>query len=132
MNYKFEIPEFKGAGVYVIINKTTGMCYVGQSEDIYMRFRVHKRLLKTRKHYCKNLQADYDNGCRFKCLVLKEISRYDRHRLLMYEDYFIMCLRSRDVKLYNTDKHNQTANDFFIRASQIDENVSNILTYTKK
>jgi group I intron endonuclease len=49
----------KIAAVYRIVNKATGVCYVGQSQNVYKRLREHFRLLREKKHDNKWLQRAY-------------------------------------------------------------------------
>jgi len=37
-------------GVYRIVNRATGVCYVGQSQNVHKRLKEHMRLLRNNKH----------------------------------------------------------------------------------
>lgn len=47
-------------GIYKIVNKTTGQCYVGQSQRIEKRLKEHFRLLRWNKHPNQHLQNAYN------------------------------------------------------------------------
>ena len=48
------------AGVYKIVNKATGQCYVGQSQRVKKRIKEHFRLLRWGKHNNSRLQHAYN------------------------------------------------------------------------
>jgi len=48
------------AGIYKIVNKATGACYVGQSQRVKKRIREHFRLLRWNKHNNPRLQNAYN------------------------------------------------------------------------
>lgn len=47
-------------GLYKIVNKATGQCYVGQSQRIEKRIKEHFRLLRWNKHPNQHLQNAYN------------------------------------------------------------------------
>ena len=47
-------------GIYKIVNKATGTCYVGQSQRVKKRIREHFRLLRWGKHPNPRLQNSYN------------------------------------------------------------------------
>ena len=55
MPYKIDI-----CGVYKIVNKVTGQCYVGQSQRVKKRLKEHFRLLRWNKHTNPHLQNSYN------------------------------------------------------------------------
>lgn len=55
MPYKVDI-----CGIYKIVNKVTGQCYVGQSQYTKKRIKEHFRLLRNNKHSNKHLQNAYN------------------------------------------------------------------------
>jgi group I intron endonuclease len=55
MPYKIDV-----CGVYKIVNKVTGQCYVGQSQRIKKRLKEHFRLLRWNKHTNPHLQNSYN------------------------------------------------------------------------
>lgn len=55
MPYKIDI-----CGIYKIVNKVTGQCYVGQSQRIKKRLKEHFRLLRRGTHTNPHLQNSYN------------------------------------------------------------------------
>ena len=55
MPYKVDI-----CGIYKLVNKATGQCYVGQSQRMKKRIKEHFRLLRWNKHPNKHLQNSYN------------------------------------------------------------------------
>jgi group I intron endonuclease len=55
MPYKIDI-----CGIYKLVNKTTGQCYVGQSQRCKKRIKEHFRLLRWNKHTNTHLQNAYN------------------------------------------------------------------------
>jgi group I intron endonuclease len=47
-------------GIYKIVNKATGQCYVGQSQRCKKRIKEHFRLLRWNKHTNPHLQRSYN------------------------------------------------------------------------
>lgn len=55
MPYKIDI-----CGIYKLVNKATGHCYVGQSQRAQKRIKEHFRLLRHNKHTNQHLQRAYN------------------------------------------------------------------------
>lgn len=55
MPYKSDV-----CGIYKLVNKATGQCYVGQSVRAKKRIKEHFRLLRWNKHTNKHLQNAYN------------------------------------------------------------------------
>jgi group I intron endonuclease len=55
MPYKIDV-----CGIYKIVNKVTGLCYVGQSQRVKKRLKEHFRLLRWNKHTNPHLQNAYN------------------------------------------------------------------------
>lgn len=55
MPYKIDV-----CGIYKIVNKVTGQCYVGQSQRVKKRLKEHFRLLRWNKHTNPHLQNSYN------------------------------------------------------------------------
>lgn len=55
MPYKVDV-----CGLYKLVNKATGQCYVGQSQRCKKRIREHFRLLRLNKHSNPHLQNAYN------------------------------------------------------------------------
>lgn len=47
-------------GIYKLVNKATGQCYVGQSQYMQKRIKEHFRLLRGNKHTNQHLQRAYN------------------------------------------------------------------------
>ncbi len=55
MPYKIDV-----CGIYKLVNKVTGQCYVGQSQRVKKRIKEHFRLLRWNKHTNPHLQNAYN------------------------------------------------------------------------
>lgn len=55
MPYKIDV-----CGLYKLVNKVTGQCYVGQSQRVKKRIKEHFRLLRLNKHSNPHLQNAYN------------------------------------------------------------------------
>ena len=55
MPYKIDV-----CGIYKIVNRVTGQCYVGQSQRVKKRLKEHFRLLRWGKHTNPHLQNAYN------------------------------------------------------------------------
>ena len=124
-------PENTSGGVYAIINKETGKVYIGESWNLKKRAKAHINLLKSGKHYCKELQNDYNNNCVFEIVELLEIpGQFKSEERLRAEDYYISCLRHINVPLYNSEKDKNCKDNFFILSCRIDKKINNIIKIT--
>ena len=67
----------KICGIYEILNTVNGKRYIGQSVDIYDRWRTHKSALNKGKHTNSHLQASWSlyGEKSFKFSILEECSR---------------------------------------------------------
>ena len=76
----------KICGIYCIENTVTIKRYIGQSVDIYRRWRNHKSNLLNKKHQNYMLQEDYDlYGLEsFKFYILEECDANDLNQREMY------------------------------------------------
>lgn len=58
------ISIYKEQGIYAIVNKISGMAYIGQTINNFGdRWDNHKALLRGNKHHNKSLQNDWNNLC---------------------------------------------------------------------
>lgn len=79
----------KISGIYKIVNKKDGKCYVGSSKNIlgttykHGRFYFHKRLLRLGKHHCIHLQRAYDiyGINNFDFIIVEQINPEDLVRV---------------------------------------------------
>lgn len=95
-------------GIYMIINEIDDKIYIGQAEDIGLRWSSHLSLLKSGKHPSKYLQQAVDEfGIEnFSFIVLCEC---EKEKLNEMEQYYIYCFDSIDSAAgYNRQYGGQT------------------------
>ncbi len=96
------------AGIYMIQNKINGKMYIGQAQDIELRWSSHISLLQKGTHpsrYLQNAVNKYgiDN---FTFEILCNCSVKELHTL---EQYYIFCLETTDSRVgYNRQWGGQT------------------------
>lgn len=96
----------KTSGIYKIVNKIDGKCYVGSSVDILGttytngRFYVHKRLLRLGKHHSIHLQRAYDiHGIdTFDFVIVEQVHPDD---LMRTEQKYLNEARKNPSMYYN-------------------------------
>jgi len=78
-------------GIYKILNKITGDCYVGSSNNLARRFLTHKRLLKKGNHHSIVLQRAWIKygPSSFKFVILESVKE---EKLEEREQYYINTL----------------------------------------
>jgi len=82
--------------IYVISNMRTGKTYIGTTRTITSRIHAHYRQLLRGKHFCSELQRDFDAGDTFVCSIYKfGNSFYD-------EQTTIGEYMAKGIDLYNT------------------------------
>lgn len=72
-------------GIYKIVNRVTGQCYVGQSQRVKKRLKEHFRLLRWGKHTNPHLQNSYNKygpdafygAVEIECSNLEELDRLE-------------------------------------------------------
>jgi group I intron endonuclease len=76
------------SGIYAIVNKINGHCYIGSSWNIDVRYKKHESLLDHNKHHSRHLQSAWNKYGRdnFVCVVLHNCLREE---LLQYEQNYI-------------------------------------------
>jgi len=80
MPYKIDV-----CGIYKLVNKVTGQCYVGQSQRAKKRIKEHFRLLRQNKHTNQHLQNAYNKygaeafygEIEIECTDLAELDRLE-------------------------------------------------------
>jgi group I intron endonuclease len=80
MPYKVDV-----CGLYKLVNKATGQCYVGQSQRCRKRIKEHFRLLRGNKHTNPHLQHSYNKygaenfygAIEVECPDLEELDRLE-------------------------------------------------------
>lgn len=96
------------SGVYIIVNLKNYKCYIGSSRNIKRRLQEHEIALRHKKHKIKDLQKDYNDGCKFIAYPLSEVellkNRYNKDQnLRYYENEAIKLFEATDhQKGYNT------------------------------
>ena len=88
-------------GIYMILNKTNGKIYIGQSVDIQARFKAHKNELNHNKHHNKHLQSAWNKDCEenFEFIILCEC---EQNKLNEFEQYYILTLDATNPEVgYN-------------------------------
>lgn len=75
-------------GIYIILHKKSKKWYVGQSEDIWKRWSVHKTGLKYGEHHCQHLQRMWnkygEDAFLFKIVEECPISKLDERETYWY------------------------------------------------
>lgn len=90
----------KFSGIYVIINRITKKCYVGQSNNVYRRRKQHFSALKAGKHENWLLQFEY-NMYGSKNFIWKVIEWCPTSELNKQEKFWIKELNSFAPNGYN-------------------------------
>lgn len=89
-------------GIYIIVNIHNEKTYVGQAQDIYERWLIHKYMLNRNKHWNRHLQAAWRkygaSAFEFKILELCSVDQLDER-----EQYFIDLYMSTEF-CYNIAK----------------------------
>lgn len=76
-------------GLYKLVNKVTGQCYVGQSQRIKKRIKEHFRLLRQNKHTNTHLQNSYNKYGAEAFYGAIEVECLDLSELDMLEEKFL-------------------------------------------
>jgi hypothetical protein len=92
-NKQFRISkESNYPGVYIILNLKNYKRYIGSSRNILKRLTEHEIALRKRRHHVKELQKDYDTGCKFIAYPLTEV-------YLLKRKYFV----DRNLRYYEKE-----------------------------
>lgn len=88
------------SGVYKILNKANGNCYVGSTKNIGNRWAQHRSLLSKGQHYSAKMQSEWiEYGAQnFEFLIIKEAQQLE---LIALEQQYI----DFEKPLYNTAPH---------------------------
>jgi group I intron endonuclease len=84
MPYKIDV-----CGLYKIVNRITGQCYVGQSQRVKKRLKEHFRLLRWNKHTNPHLQNAYNKYGQDAFYGAVEVECKDLSELDMLEESFL-------------------------------------------
>ena len=91
-------PRKHGAGVYALVTTHDGgRIYVGESIDLYTRWKEHGSTLAKGTHHNRELQHLYNNGANFTFTVLKDIwwdknkdKKHIKPQLRFWESFYIL------------------------------------------
>lgn len=61
------------SGIYGIFNRTNGKMYIGSTNNLNKRFNSHKSQLGNNKHYCIELQNDFNKGDIIEYVIIEEV-----------------------------------------------------------
>ena len=114
--------DLRIAGCYKITNIINGKVYIGESNNILVRWNQHIRDLKYNIHINQELQKDFNETYNleyFKFEILKWFDCTDKTEpeikaLTLYlEAAYYILYKLQGYKLYNIDKCNQKNNSLF-------------------
>lgn len=84
------------SGIYKILNRKTGRCYIGSAERLLSRLRCHVSTLRNGKHRSSRLQRSWNkHGEDMFCISIAELVP-EKSMLLIREQVWIDCLRSAE------------------------------------
>lgn len=96
----------RDAGVYGIINRLNGKIYIGSSVDLSSRKSVHKNLVKSGKHHCRELASDCLNSMSEMEFVVIERTAREPEILRSREQFWTNFYQSYVPELgYNRNKN---------------------------
>lgn len=89
------------SGIYCIINKIDGKCYIGSAINLQKRNKVHFQELKNNRHYNSYLQNVYNKyGLEFFEFIILEY--IEKEKLIEKEQYYLDLFESyKSVNGYN-------------------------------
>jgi hypothetical protein len=100
LKHKISLDETRViCGLYVICRNDLYKAYIGSSEDVIQRLKLHFKELNKNNHYNKGLQTDFNIGSDFLFYIIEECSP---EKLLKKEHEIIISLHE-DV-IYNKNK----------------------------
>jgi group I intron endonuclease len=87
-------------GIYKIVNKVNGKCYIGSSNNIFNRWRYHKRLLKENRHDNGHLQTSWNKygSDEFEFSIIEETLK---DKLLEREQKYLDICKVNPTLYYN-------------------------------
>lgn len=105
------------SGVYAIKNKTNKKIYIGQSENLYMRYQSHKSALKAGRHPNREMQNDYNKRHILVFYPLETIESHGSRKRLEKENYYLSCYAFKGIELYNSGCKEHYYERYFAYAS---------------
>lgn len=87
-------------GIYKIINKINGKCYIGSSSNIRQRWNSHKNLLVRQKHHNIKLQRSWNKYGKnnFEFVIIEVVNEDD---LLLKEQIYLDKMKNNIQFIYN-------------------------------
>ena len=96
----FEIPKYKGACIYAIVNVEDLKIYVGSTRNAQKRARNHEYCIRSKQHVVKGINEDAEK--RFDFVILQKLSDETPSWLIQtIEKMFMLIISSNGWKLYN-------------------------------
>lgn len=107
------IPDYEGAGIYMIRNNVNGKVYIGSAKNIHSRIKKHDQSM--RKEICnEKFLEDIEKGHTFTCEILEKCDNIMFVELIIREKYYSEKYNSfKDG--YNTAPIQTYDLDFFIK-----------------
>lgn len=110
----FEIPKSNGTGIYMIYNADKHKAYIGQTTNFKQRATMHRQQLIAGTHSNKEMQDDFNNGCKFAFAILEtKENNIDSSKLLLREKQYIYAFRDKSIKTYNQETNEQIKQNLF-------------------
>lgn len=95
----------KGSGIYLIANKISGLCYVGQTKNFQKRWDGHKEKLRKNCHWNPRLQASWNkHGQQAFAFQPLEFLPLEKLLLTEREQFWMDYLPTLEMDLCNTAK----------------------------
>lgn len=94
-NGEMRFPSLNDSSVYQLKNRRSGYVYVGKANYFISRIKRHYWQLIKGKHFCKNIQKDFDNGDEFIASAVDGFSGFED------EQFIIHSFLDANVPLYN-------------------------------
>ena len=122
---------FRIIGIYSIVNTVTKQHYVGQSNNVFKRWKLHLYDLNKNQHHNKMLQKDYNKygPSKFYFQLHEQCSPSDLNNR---ENYYIMIYGKYKYipKIYNVKHNNLSINNYKKRPiKQIDPYNFTVISY---
>lgn len=96
------VPFYKGAAIYAILNRKTMTVYVGQTQNVNQRAQQHDEQISNNKHFNKSIQNDVNRGEDLDFIVLHRMPENTTEKeLKLLEKLFMLEFINSGFKLYN-------------------------------
>ena len=115
------IPDYNGAGIYMIRNIVTGKIYIGSAVHVQNRIKEHDQYM--RKGLCNDkFQEDIDKGHKFTCEIVEKCDNMMFVELRDREEYYVKkynCYKTgyntQIVPTYNLEYYVKSGNQYMIK-----------------